>query len=80
MPAITLKNIPMNLYKSLKESAKAHFRSINGEALACLERTVGASRFDPADTLERVSRLRDQVHVPKLTERILNEAKKKGRP
>ncbi len=80
MPAITLKNIPSNLYNSLKESAKAHYRSINGEAIACLERTVGASRFEPVDTLDSIVRLRNQTRVPKLTEYVLNEARKKGRP
>lgn len=80
MPAITIKNIPGNLYKSLKESAKAHYRSINSETIACLERIVGASKFEPVDTIDRIVKLRKQIRVPKLTERILNEARKKGRP
>lgn len=80
MPGITLKNIPDDLYKSLKERAKAHHRSINGEAIACLERSVGALRLDPVDILDKIVRLRNQVKVPKLTERMLKEAKEKGRP
>lgn len=80
MPALTIKNIPDKLYGSLKESAKAHHRSINGEAIACLERTLGMSRMDPERFLARVEHLRQQVKVPKLTDRILRNAKEQGRP
>ncbi len=80
MPAITLKNIPTNLYKSLKESAKIHHRSLNGEAIACLEKSVGATKLTPKDTLDRIIRIRNQESTLKLTEKILKEAKETGRP
>lgn len=39
MPAtLTLKNIPDAVYERLKRSAEAHRRSVNSEAIACLER------------------------------------------
>jgi len=34
---ITLKGIPENVYTELKSSAEANRRSINSEAIACLE-------------------------------------------
>ncbi|MDZ7918385.1 MAG: hypothetical protein U5O16_42335 [Rhodococcus sp. (in: high G+C Gram-positive bacteria)] len=34
---ITLKGIPDELYQRLKSSAAASHRSLNGEAIACLE-------------------------------------------
>jgi len=80
MPGITLKNIPTNLYKALKESAKAHHRSINGEAIACIERSVGAVPLDPDSRLQRIESLRSNAVVPKLTDEILKEAKETGRP
>jgi len=80
MPGLTIKNIPDELYRSLRESAKAHHRSINGEAIACLERTLGTGRIDPETFLARVRHLRRQVSVPKLTDRMLREAKEQGRP
>ncbi len=79
MPALTIKNVPETLYRSLKESAKAHHRSINGEAIACLERTLGMSRIDPERFLARVEHLRQQVRAPKLTDRVLRDAKERGR-
>lgn len=80
MAALTIKNIPDELYRSIKESAKAHHRSINGEVIACLERTLGLSRMDPETFLARVGHLRKQVKAPKLTERVLRDAKERGRP
>lgn len=79
MPAITLKNIPLNLYESLKESAKNHHRSINGEAIACLEKSVGVHKIDPQETVDRIMNIRNKIKVPKLTERILRNAKESGR-
>ena len=80
MPALTIKNIPDELYRSLKESAKAHHRSINGEVITCLERMLGTSRIDPERFLARVESLQKQVRIPKLTDRFLREAKQRGRP
>lgn len=80
MSALTIKNIPSNLYKSLKESARIHHRSINGEAIACLERSLGFFRVKPDKLIDRIVSLRNQLRIPKLTERMLREAKEKGRP
>lgn len=44
---VTLKNVPDEIYDRLKAAAKAHHRSINGEAIACLEQVVA-----PAPTVE----------------------------
>jgi len=79
MPAITLKNIPVNLYNSLKESAKIHHRSINKEAVACFEKALGALRIEPNEFLSRITNLRSQIRIPKLTERALKKAKETGR-
>lgn len=80
MPALTIKNIPDELYRTLKESAKAHHRSMNGEVIACLERTLGTGRIDPETFLARVESLQKQVRIPRLTDRFLREAKERGRP
>jgi hypothetical protein len=41
---ITLKNVPPELHRSLKESAKKHKRSLNQEAIHCLEGAMSLSR------------------------------------
>ena len=41
MPALTVKNIPDDLYSQLKKAAQAHRRSLNSEILYCVEKTIG---------------------------------------
>jgi plasmid stability protein len=79
VPSVTIKKIPERLYRSLKQRARAHHRSINGEAIACLERTLGVTRLAPQGVLARIDEMREQLRVPKLTDRILREAKNRGR-
>ena len=52
MPSITLTDIPEDLHAQLKQEAEAHFRSVNQEALARIQRS-----FDWDDRLsaERVN-------------------------
>ena len=54
MPSITLKDIPEDLHAQLKREAEAHFRSVDQEALARIQRT-----FDWDDRLstQTVNRL-----------------------
>jgi plasmid stability protein len=40
MPTLTLKNIPAKLLKELKNQAKEHHRSMQGEVMEILESTV----------------------------------------
>lgn len=40
---ITLKNVPPDLHRSLKELAKKHKRSLNQEAIHCLEGALSLS-------------------------------------
>jgi plasmid stability protein len=46
MPALTIKGLPDRLYRSLKRQAQVHRRSLNGEIIVCLERSVGAAQFE----------------------------------
>jgi plasmid stability protein len=80
MPAITIKNIPDELYQRLKRSAAAHRRSINSEVIVSLERTLANKRTDLGALLTRVDDLREKVALPPLTEEILRAAKDSGRP
>jgi len=51
--SLTLKNVPARLHQILKEQAREHKRSLNREAILCLERTLlgaeggSASLLDP---------------------------------
>lgn len=55
---LTLKNIPDQLYESLKISARTHRRSLNSEALVCLEAVLLPSQKPAAERLGRARELR----------------------
>jgi plasmid stability protein len=46
MATITLKNIPEQLHKKIKQRAIEHHRSLNNEIISCLERALGSSPVD----------------------------------
>jgi plasmid stability protein len=52
MATFTLENIPDDLLNRLRSAAKLHHRSINGEILARLERSLGAV-LQPAEAIDR---------------------------
>ena len=45
---LTLKNIPPPLHRVLKTQARQHKRSLNQEAILCLEKAVGLSTERPS--------------------------------
>ena len=80
MPSLTVKGLPDELYDRLKRAALDNRRSINREAIVCLERALGHERIDPGIRLARIDALRAKLNVPRLTDEILREAKRNGRP
>ena len=80
MRAITVKNIPDNLYQRLKQSATENRRSINSEILVCIEQTVQTrKREDIQDILARARKLREKTRGYVLTDRKFSEMKTTGR-
>ena len=80
MPAITLKNIPNELYDQIKKSASINYRSINGEILYRLHHSLGHKPIEPDLLIQRISELQKRFILPKLTNNILEQAKTEGRP
>lgn len=80
MATLTIKNIPKQLHKRLKISASEHRRSINSEAISCLEMVLGAHRVDPAEFLADLDTLHKRMPYVNLTEEFLRKAKSEGRP
>jgi plasmid stability protein len=81
MRAITVKNIPDNLYQRLKQSATENRRSINSEILVCIERTVQTQKHESVnDILTRARQTREKTKGLVLTDRKFNEMKTAGRP
>lgn len=74
MTSITIKNIPDDLYAELKRQAEANRRSLNSEAIVCLERAVRERPRSARDVLADIDALRRSVSVPPLTDEWLREA------
>lgn len=77
---LTLKNIPDVVYDRLKLSAEAHRRSMNSEAIVCLEAVLLPTRVTPAERLARARELR--ASLPKVQFQVgdIDELKREGRP
>ena len=80
MATLTIKNLPDDLYERLKQTASQHRRSINGEVIVCLERSLLAPRVHVAKTLSRIRKLRKKTSARPLTDREIAKAKTEGRP
>lgn len=80
MPAaITLKNIPDDIYERLKASAAAHHRSLNKEAIACLEQVLTAPHSRVEETLARAKAIRESLAPRKFKASDIRRAIKQGR-
>jgi len=80
MPAITVKNIPEDLYLRLKQAARSNRRSINSEIIVCLERQLRSRVIDPESVLASARKLREKTAAHPIGEREFSEAKAAGRP
>jgi plasmid stability protein len=79
MITITLKDIPSEVHTALKLRAKRHGRSLNKEALACLESAVAPARVDVESMLAGIRQHRENL-PGHLTDDLLRDARIEGRP
>lgn len=77
---LTLKNIPDAVYERLKASAETHRRSLNSEAIVCLEAMLLPARVDPGERLARARALRDSLGKVKFKTKDIQALKTEGRP
>ena len=78
MPTITIENIPDDLYERLRRSAEAHGRSIECEAMACLERALASRAIAPEAILDRARRLREMTAGYAIDDDAFTAAKRAG--
>jgi len=77
---LTLKNIPDTVYERLKLSAQAHRRSLNSEAIVCLEAVLLPAKVTPVERLARARALRGALPKGKFRAHDIDAAKRQGRP
>jgi antitoxin FitA len=75
---LTLKNIPDAVYERLRASADLHRRSLNSEAIVCLESVLLPTRMSAGEQLQRARELRASLHF-RVTAKDLDAFKRQGR-
>jgi len=79
MPTLTIKGMPLALYRRLKAAAAAHQRSLNGEIIVCLQRATGATEVKPAEFIAGVRELRERLVARPMKRAEVQAAKEAGR-
>jgi antitoxin FitA len=77
---LTLKNIPDEVYKRLKASAVLHRRSLNSEAIVCLEAALVPCKVNPSERIARARELRAELDADRFPARDMDALKRQGRP
>lgn len=80
MPALTIKNVPQELYEKLKLSASVHHRSINSELISCLEAMLMPKRVTPDERITRARVLRQGIQTEAVSVADIADAIAQGRP
>lgn len=79
MVAVTLKNIPVELYERVKQNAKANHRSIDNELIAIIEQSVMPQPLDVKAWLEKARQLREMTAHYVISDEELTRLKNEGR-
>lgn len=77
---LTLKNIPDAVYERLKAAAATHRRSMNSEAIVCLEAVLMPTKLAPSERLARARELRAALTRQTFLASDIDLAKQQGRP
>ncbi len=77
---LTLKNIPDEVYQRLKASAEALRRSLNCEAIVCLEAVLLPGRVSLSERLARARELRNALPKGKFRAHDIDALQREGRP
>jgi plasmid stability protein len=80
MANLSLKNVPADLHRKLKQRAREHHRSLNGEIIASLQEAVAPRRFDAEEAARRLRELRARYRGRPPSERQVAALKSEGRP
>ena len=76
---LTLKNIPDEVYERLKASAQSHRRSLNSEAIVCLESVLIPGGVAVSERLARARVLRATLPKGKFRAKDIDAYKREGR-
>ena len=78
--SLTLKNLPDALHARLAAAAKQHRRSLNNEAIVCLEAGLGGPSQSVEDELTQIRALRESIGPRLFDPQEIDAFKREGRP
>ena len=76
---LTLKNIPDEVYEKLKASADQHRRSLNSEAIICLESVLLPGRILTSERINRARAFRNALPAGRFDSKGIDAHKRAGR-
>ena len=76
---LTLKNIPDAVYVSLKAASETHRRSLNSEAIVCLESALLPAKVATSKRLAHARKLRASLPKNNFFTKDIDAAKRLGR-
>jgi plasmid stability protein len=82
MATLTLKSFPASLHEALKRRARRNHRSLNSEAIACIEQIVAPTAEHGTAILEQIRASRSRLAaagLPPMTDDFLDAARREGR-
>ncbi|WP_203415361.1 FitA-like ribbon-helix-helix domain-containing protein [Candidatus Scalindua japonica] len=77
MQTITVKNIPDDIHKLLKDVAKFNHRSLNNEIINCLEKYLKIPKIDAASMLRKAQISRSKIKH-RFSDSEIHDTKNKG--
>ena len=77
---LTLKNLPEALHARLSAAARHHRRSLNNEAIVCLEAALGHDPLAVKQQLGEIRALRDSLAQHSFDPAEIDAFKREGRP
>ncbi|CAK6696258.1 hypothetical protein OGCDGJMD_02004 [Cyanobium usitatum str. Tous] len=77
---LTLKNLPAALHARLEAAAKQHRRSLNNEAIVCLEAGLGVAVPSAEEELAQIRLLRGSLGPHVFDPDAIDAFKREGRP
>jgi antitoxin FitA len=79
MPNLTIKNLPREVHRSLKERAKRNRRSLNSEVIEILTRTLPPPAVDPEKMIAEIEALHRKYPGWRMTREEIRAAREEGR-
>ena len=77
---LTVRGVPVRLYRELKTRAELNRRSVSQETIAIIEQAVGPAPLKIEAILKEMAEIRARHRGSELTEEILSNAKHRGQP